>query len=78
MSQTTEKPASAAPGRVGWRAGEIAIALIGLAWVVLAALWAAPGVFTIEGLTYLAMIDAFAWKARCSSRTAWPSTTRRR
>jgi len=41
-------------------AGELVVALIGLGWIVVAALWAVPGVFIIDGFVYQAMIDAFA------------------
>ncbi len=37
-----------------------AVVAIGVLWVVLAAFWAVPGVFSVDGLTYQAMIDAFA------------------
>lgn len=52
--------ADSRPSSVRWGAGEAALALVGLAWIALAAFWAAPGVFTVDGFTYLAMIDAFA------------------
>ena len=33
---------------------------VGIGWIALAAFWAVPGVFSVDGLTYQAMIDAFA------------------
>lgn len=52
---TDERPAAMRPG-----IGEIAIGLLGLAWVMIAAVWAVPGVFSLDGFVYHAMIDAFA------------------
>lgn len=46
-----------------WGPGEIAIAALGITWIALAAFWAAPGVFMIDGYIDLAMIDAFAHHA---------------
>ena len=56
MTEITQQRATA----VRWGAGEIAVALVGLSWVVLAAVWAVPGVLIIDGFVYHAMIDAFA------------------
>lgn len=52
---TDERPAALRPG-----IGGIAIAFLGFGWVALAALWAVPGVFSLDGFVYHAMIDAFA------------------
>lgn len=43
--------------------GKVALALVGLGWIALAAFWAAPGVFIVDGFVYQAMIDAFARNA---------------
>ncbi len=56
MTEIAERSSSA--GRRG--ATELAVGLVALAWIALATLWAAPGVFTVDGFTYRAMIDAFA------------------
>lgn len=48
-------------GRIGAvDASVLAAAATGVLWVAMAAFWAAPGVFSVDGLTYQAMIDAFA------------------
>lgn len=41
-------------------AAEISVALVGIAWIVLAAFWAAEGVLGVDSLIHLAMVDAFA------------------
>ena len=45
---------------VRWGAGEMGVALVGIAWVVLAAFWATEGVLGVDSLIHLAMVDAFA------------------
>lgn len=56
MSETTEQRLSSAR----WTRGEAIVALVGVVWVAVAAFWAVPGVLTIDGFVYQAMIDAFA------------------
>lgn len=43
-----------------WGSGQIAVVSVGLVWIVLAAFWAAPAPFTVDGYVYRAMIDAIA------------------
>lgn len=48
------------PDAPAWRVGEAAMVVLGVSWVLLAAFWSAPGMFTGDDFAYRAMIDAFA------------------
>lgn len=52
--------ADSRPSTARWGAGEAVVALLGLAWIGLAAFWAVPAYLGPDGLIYTAMLDAFA------------------
>jgi hypothetical protein len=54
---------SSRKGRISAVRGDasvLAAAAAVILWIAMAAFWAVPGVFSVDGLTYQAMIDAFA------------------
>lgn len=46
------------PASARWGVGESVVALVGFAWIALAAFWAAPAILYVDGLLYQGMIDA--------------------